>query len=259
MARMRSKRHAPLREDFMLKEQSKTEQGIFDSKTMKNLSKLFSKGIISKLDYLIAKGKEADLYIGRPGNSDIVAGQELVALKFFRVNATAFSNINSYIIGDPRFERQVGKGRYGIITTWCRKEFGNLSIAREAGVLAPQPYAYSGNVLAMQFIGDKGVIAPTLRDATLDEPETILKRILEDMERLFSYGIVHADLSEYNILVYENSPYMIDFGQAVSVKHPRAPDFLKKDLSNMLKFFRKHYRIDYDYEKSYRSLTSSSI
>jgi RIO kinase 1 len=259
MARMRSKRHAPSREDFMLNEQRKTEQGIFDHNTMRTLGKLFSKGIVSKLDHLIARGKEADVYIAEAGDSEIVKGQQLIVLKFFRIEATAFSNMKDYILGDPRFERQVGRGRYSIINTWCKKEFGNLSIAIQAGVHAPTPYVYSGNILAMQFLGNRETIAPTLLDAELENPEQTLKHIIKDVGRLFSYGLVHADLSEYNILIHGGLPYMIDFGQAISIKHPRAPEFLKKDLTNVLKFFRKRYKIEDSLEKCYGEVISKNV
>jgi RIO kinase 1 len=259
MARMRSKRHAPLREDFMLNEQRKTEQGIFDHNTMRVLGKLFSKGIVSKLDYLIARGKEADIYLAEVGNSEIVEGEQLIALKFFRVDSTTFFNIKDYILGDPRFERQIGRGRYSIIKTWCKKEFGNLSIAIQAGVHAPKPYIYSENILGMQFLGDKENIAPKLLDTELENPGAILNHIIKDVGRLFSYGLVHTDLSEYNILMHNGLPYMIDFGQAISIKHPRAQEFLKRDLANLLKFFRKRYKIEKSIEECYNKVVSNNV
>ena len=246
MARSRSKRHAHPRERYMLREQRKTDQGIFDEKTMIRLGKFFNKGIISALKSPIARGKEADIYIAEPGQADEVAGQRYVLMKFFRVEASSFHNMLSYIEGDPRFERQVGRSKESIINTWCKKEFGNLSIAIKAGVHSPAPYMFNGNIIAMQFIGEEGMIAPTMNDTKLNEPERMLDLIIDDIRKLYSYRLVHADISEYNILIWNGLPYMIDFGQAVSIKHPNAKEFLARDVGNLLKHFRKKYKIKRD-------------
>ncbi len=112
MARSRSKRHAHPRERFMLKEQRKVDQGIFDEKTMICLSKFFNKGIISALKSPIARGKEADIYLAEPGSADMVSGQRYVLLKFFRVEASSFHNMLSYIKGDPKV-REAGRQEQG--------------------------------------------------------------------------------------------------------------------------------------------------
>ncbi len=246
MARSRSKRHAHPREKYMLKEQRKTDQGIFDEKTMIRLSKFFNKGIISALKSPIARGKEADIYLAEPGASGIVNGQRYVLLKFFRVEASSFHNMMDYIYGDPRFERQVGTSKESIIKTWCKKEFGNLSIAAQAGVHAPVPYMFNGNIIAMQFIGEEGMIAPTMNDTKLNDPERMVDLIIDDMRKLYRHRLVHADISEYNILIWNGLPYVIDFGQAVSIKHPNAKEFLVRDVENLLKHFRKRYKIKRD-------------
>ncbi|MCL4389341.1 MAG: serine protein kinase RIO [Candidatus Marsarchaeota archaeon] len=255
MARRRSKRHSPKREDFMLKEQIKTPQGIFNTKTMVYLSKFFNKGIISRLGYRIARGKEADIYIAEPGSSEVVAGKEHVILKFFRVDASSFFNMSDYIKGDPRFERQAGRGKAGIINTWCKKEFGNLMLAEAAGVHAPKPYMFNGNILAMEFLGGKDTIFPTLNDAELEKPEKALDELLVAAKRLYKRGLIHADLSEYNILMNDDVPFIIDWGQAVSAKHPRAAEFLRKDIFNLLKFFRRRYGLETDLDATLREIT----
>ncbi len=256
MARMRSKRHRQEREERVLKERRKTDQGIFDSGTMVRLSKFFNKRIIKGMGMPIARGKEADIYLAEAGDADIVSGSRYVAMKFFRFDATAFIKMAKYVKGDPRFERQVGRGRESVVRTWCKKEFGNLLVAKEAGVHAPQPYMFSGNILAMQFLGDDETIAPSLNDVEVEEPSRMLDEIIGDIKRLYRANLVHADVSEYNILVYNGIPYMIDFGQAVSTRHPAAPEFLKRDVTNITNYFARKYGIRLSANEVYSEITS---
>ncbi len=251
MARMRSKRHRQEREERQFKERRKTDQGIFDTRTMVYLGKFFNKRIITKLGTPIARGKEADIYLADAGESETVSGEKFVAVKFFRIEASAFIKMMKYIKGDPRFDRQVGRGRESIIKTWCKKEFGNLMVAKEAGVHAPTPYMFNGNILAMQFLGDAESIAPQLNDVELEEPQRVLDAILGDMGKLYVANLVHADISEYNILIHEGRPYMIDFGQAVSIRHPSAAEFLKRDVRNITGYFAKRYGIKRDPNEAY--------
>ena len=255
MARARSKRHRQEREEYMLKEQKKVDQGIFDTATMVYLGKFFNKGIVSGLGFIMARGKEADVYLAKGGGSKAIGGSEEVVLKFFRVEASAFYNMSKYIVGDPRFSRQIGKSRKFIINTWCKKEFGNLSLASVAGVRAPRPYMFNGNIIAMEFIGEDGHPAPQLKDVRLTDPDGLLDRIIEDMGRLHRARLVHGDVSEYNILVKGGTPYMIDFGQAVVTRHPGAAEFLARDIRNILSYFSKAYGIEKDYAEVHGRVT----
>lgn len=237
MARRVSRRKEPSREKHMIKEQLKIEEGIFDDRTIQVIGKLFTHGIISKLDFLTAKGKEADVYLADPGEK---VDAQLVAVKVFRIETSSFFKRIDYIHGDPRFEK-IKTDQYSIVNTWCKKEYGNLKIAAEAKVHAPKPYYFNRNVLAMEFIGSDGTPSPTLRDTRLEDPEKILFMILKDVRRLYQNELVHADLSEYNILIKDNTPYLIDFGQAVVLRHPKATEFLSRDLDNITSYFRKMY------------------
>ncbi|HUC38712.1 MAG TPA: RIO1 family regulatory kinase/ATPase [Candidatus Acidoferrum sp.] len=251
MARMRSKRHRLEREDIVLKERRKTDQGIFDTGTMVYLSKFFNKRIITSLKTPIARGKEADIYLADAGDAEVLEGAKQVMMKFFRIEASAFIKMSKYIQGDPRFERQVGRSRESIINTWCKKEFGNLNVAKGAGVHAPTPYMFNGNIIAMEFLGDNESISPSLNDTQLERPGEVLEMIIEDMKRLYKSRLVHADISEYNILIHNGTPYMIDFGQAVSIKHPNANEFLKRDVINILNYFARKYKIKKERQEVY--------
>lgn len=257
MARRRSRRKMPERSDYMLKEQKKVEATL-DPKTMQYLSKFFNKGVIGKLEHIIAVGKESDVYMASAGESDIVAG-DYVIIKFFRVETSTFFNMMDYITGDPRFTKMEGRGKAAVIDTWCRKEFGNLEIAARAGVKAPKPYMFNKSILAMEFIGDNGDPAPQLRNYRMgiDEAEKMRAMIMEYVRKMYNAGLVHGDLSEYNTLVKDGIPYLIDFGQGVVTRHPHALTFLRRDIENVAAYFKHAYGIETNALKEYGDIVES--
>jgi RIO kinase 1 len=93
----------------------------------------------------------------------------------------------------------------------------------------------------MQFIGRDGVACPLLKHAVknLENVKEVYDATIEFMKRLYQDAhLVHADLSEYNILVDDQAePVFIDMGQSVLVQHPRAQEFLQRDVGNVVKFF----------------------
>ena len=254
MARRLGRRKAPLREDYMLKEQKKVDD-LFDTQTMMYLSKFFNKGIISRLEFKTAIGKESDIYIASPG-AGLKNDYKFVILKFFRIETSTFFNMADYIIGDPRFSG-IASSKTGVVKVWCKKEYGNLLIAKKCGLNAPKPFMFNGNILAMEFIGDEyGMPAPPLYKADIDNPELMLDCILADVKKLYYGELVHADLSEYNILVKDGKQYFIDFGQAVSLKHPKAREFLERDVHNILQYFQKRYGVFRDLNDAIRAVIS---
>ncbi len=130
---------------------------------------------------------------------------------------------------------------------WCRKEFGNLILAQEAGASVPTPYMFNGNILAMEFIGSPtGVAAPKLKDVVLDDPKKTLKNILNQIKLMYRAGLVHADLSEFNVLMQgeKQKPVIIDIGQGVIIRHPRAREFIIRDVHNICRYFNSKYQIE---------------
>ncbi|MEM3781888.1 MAG: serine protein kinase RIO [Candidatus Micrarchaeaceae archaeon] len=251
MALRRSRKKEPSKEDYQLKEKLKIEEGVFDKRTLQRIGKLFGTGIISQFHFKIATGKESDIFLAEPGPK---VSADILVLKIFRIETTSFRNRLDYLLGDPRFS-SVKNNMHAIVDVWCKKEFGNLKLAQSTKVNAPKPYAFSGNVLAMEFIGSNGVPAPRIRDVELADPENVLKEIIVQIGKLYAAGLVHADLSEYNILIKENRPYFIDFGQAVVKEHPSAQAFLERDVGNVLTFFKKRHGLDYSLESALRTIT----
>ncbi len=251
MARKRSREKESSKEDFQLREQLKIEEGIFDNRTMLRIGKLFNKGVLAGMEFIIARGKEADLYLADAGEK---VGTDFVALKVFRLENARFQNRIKYITGDPRFGRVKGS-IFAVVSEWCKKEYGNLMLAEVAGVHAPRPYAFSGNVLAIEFIGEEGKPAKRLIEQKVANPEKVFDQILKDTKKLYGAELVHADLSQYNILMLGEVPYMIDFGQAVHIKHPEAINYLRRDVHNILNYFKKEYKLEKDESKVFDWIT----
>lgn len=163
--------------------------------------------------------------------------------------------MTQYILGDPRF-KSFHKTRRDIIYTWTSKEFKNLELLESIGVPAPKPIIKHNNILVMEYIGSEDQPAPLLKDVKLSNPKKIFQVIIDSISKMYhKTELVHADLSAFNILIYDKKPYIIDLGQAVLLDHPFAYEFLKRDIHNIVSYFRK-YNIDEDWEDIYRRITS---
>lgn len=208
-------------------------ESVFDYSTVMSIYRLMNRGVISKLYGAVASGKEAKVYWGKgPGGEDL-------AVKIFYVQTASFRGGRlKYILGDPRFEGLKGDFRK-LVYAWCQKEYRNLARALEAGVRVPRPYAVERNVLVMEFIGKDGVPAPLIKDKVPEDPVRAFSEVKEYLKRLYLYAkLVHADLSEYNILVDEGDRLVIiDLGSAVLSSHPQAVEFLRSDVRNIYRFF----------------------
>jgi len=144
-----------------------------------------------------------------------------------------------YIEGDPRFAH-VRRDTRSLVYAWAQKEFKNLQRAYEVGVKVPQPIAVEKNILIMKFIGKNGVSAPLMREARLRNPKRVYIQLLTYLKRLYRKGrLVHADLSEYNIMIQRGRPVIFDVSQAVPLEHPMAAQFLKRDIENLYRYFKK--------------------
>ena len=164
----------------------KVLEKVFDKPTLMGIHSLFNKGIFREFGSPVADGKEARVFTAR--------NDEDLAVKVYKVEASAFETINEYIRGDPRFWH-VGKSRRAVIGTWVRKEFGNLKRLYEAGVSCPKPLAFASNVLVMKFIG-KGVPAPQIKDVELENPEEVFEAVVGDLKKAYTLAkLVHADVS----------------------------------------------------------------
>ncbi len=210
---------------------------VFDDATLMALYGLAKKGYIDAMGGSVSTGKEANIFHA------ISKDYGEVAVKIFMMSTANFNAMKEYILGDPRFTG-IKHAKRDIILAWAKKEFKNLKRAKDAGVRVPEPYVVKRNILLMEFIGKDGVPMPQLKDVkmTQDDAERIFNRIVEFMNLLYGRAeLIHADLSEYNILVDMNdmSPVIIDMGQSVTIDHFNAETFLLRDVNNVARFFKK--------------------
>jgi RIO kinase 1 len=206
---------------------------VFDRQTLLRLGKLISDKIINQMDFPLSTGKEANLFRGTTPE------HTFVAIKIYRTSTMTFKHIASYIEGDPRFKSGL-TNRRDIIEEWAKKEFKNLDVLQQAHVRAPAPLRRLHNILVMEYIGTTHQAAPLLKDTPLKNPQKVFDEIMTFIVRMYQAGIVHADLSEYNILMLRQKPYIIDVGQAVLLEHPSASMFLKRDIHNIMHYFKKY-------------------
>ena len=178
-------------------------------------------------------------------------------MKVYRTSTATFKHISKYIIGDPRF-KSVHKTRRDIIYAWTKKEFKNLERLDKAGVKAPKPIVYIKNVLVMEYIGDSERSAPLMKDVKLDNPKEIFNFLVDSISKMYKKaGLVHSDISAFNVLIHENQPYLIDLGQGVLLEHPNSNEFLKRDIHNIVSYFKK-FDIQADENKIYNNIIKKS-
>ncbi|MDP8003289.1 MAG: serine protein kinase RIO [Caldisphaera sp.] len=228
------------KEEKIIKDEDiiKTVDEVIDSFTNYHIDKLINKKIIKNINGSISSGKESKIFWGK-GWQD-----EEIAIKIYLTSAAEFKkSIREYILGDPRFESIPNKFR-SLIYLWAKKEFNNLKKMREVGVNVPDPKGVSGNIVVMQFIGENGYRAPLLyeiyKELDDDAIDEIYNSIKNDIRKMVcDANLIHADLSEFNIMYWNNKPYIIDVSQSVDIRHPKSLELLKRDLKNIREFFSK--------------------
>ena len=212
-------------------DQLKVRDDVFDEVTLLALYKLVHKGWITAIGGSISTGKEANVFFGERGDQDI-------AIKIYRIRTANFNAMSEYILGDRRFAG-IRRTKKDLIFTWTRKEYSNLKRAVDAGLSVPVPLVWDRNILLMGFLGEDERPFPHLRTVELENPGGVYCEVLAFMRGLYQLaGLVHADLSEFNIL-YGDRLYVIDMGQSVTPDHPRATFFLKRDIANINRYFRE--------------------
>jgi RIO kinase 1 len=215
-------------------EEMESLEEVFDRATLMTVYRMLNRGYIKNINGVVRSGKESRIYWG------MGRGKKLVAIKIFLTTSAEFlKGRMMYIQGDERFKKTRRDTR-SLINLWALKEFRNLQQAEKAGVRVPAPLKIDGNVILMEFIGKKGEPAPLLRETPLDHPAKVYDKIAESVKLLYQKAeLVHGDLSEYNIMIVDKSPVIFDFAQAVTISHPMARTFLKRDLERMNYYFKR--------------------
>jgi RIO kinase 1 len=212
-----------------------TVASVLDTRTQLNLNDFLSKGALKELVGIISAGKEANVYLG------IYEDGTECAIKVYKIDTQSAKWMQEYMHGDPRFNK-MGTSVTGVIYTWARKEFKNLSRAKSHDLPVPTPLKIRDNILIMQFIGEGGTPAPRLKDAEFtSEPALYYLQVVDFMKDLYQKcQLVHADLSEFNILYWKGEITIIDMSQSVLTVHPKARFYLSRDIKNINSYFEKY-------------------
>lgn len=211
-----------------------TLEEVFDKATLMVIYRLLNRGVLYEVHGVVNAGKEARIYWGK--NKE---GKDLAVKIYLTASAEFKKGMLKYIEGDYRF-KSVKRDTRSLIFTWAQKEFRNLEQASRAQVRVPKPVAVKNNVLIMEFIGKDGINAASLKEQAPNEPEIVYEILLNYIELLYRKAdLVHGDLSEYNIMMWKGEPVIFDVAQAVPTSHPMADFFLRRDLTNVNKFFKR--------------------
>lgn len=184
----------------------------------------------------IGVGKESVVYAAQGQNDAEIGGGDVpLAVKFHRQGRTSFKHIRrlrDHLSHRPRvpwlYAASLAAGR----------EFSVMQRLYPA-VSIPRPIARSRHALAMEYLE-----GPLLSRVSLEDPEAALDLILDQVTAALKLGIVHADLSEFNIIIAPSGPCFIDWPQAVETDRPHARELLERDLANVLRFFRRKYGLE---------------
>ena len=212
-------------------------------KTPSRLLPLLEEGLIDEVVGQLMSGKEATVYIVR-------CSDDIRCAKVYKdVKQRSFRKAASYQEGrkvkNSRQARAMEKGsRYGRQMqeeAWQNAEVDALYRLANAGVCVPQPYICHEGVLLMQLVTDvEGNPAPRLNDVALSEQQALEFHafLLNQVVRMLCAGMIHGDLSEYNILVGADGPVIIDLPQAVDAAgNSNAAPMLERDVANLADYF----------------------
>ncbi len=211
-------------------ERFKTSKGVFDEHTERDLFELQSRQVLDEVVSPLKIGKESHVFIANKGKKKLI-------VKIYRVQNCDFKRMYNYIKKDPRFS-YLQHHRRQIIYAWAQREFRNLKHAEKAKVYAPSPIAFKNNIIVEEMIGAVNP-APVLKDKLPQHPEFFFDQIIVQVRKLYQQGLVHGDLSAFNILIYKERPYLIDFSQATLTETPNSEELLERDVRNIINFFLK--------------------
>ena len=204
---------------------------VLDKPTVMTLYKMITDHVIAYVNGSVSAGKESVVFWG------VTEDDTDVALKIYLVSTSNFKKREPYLTDDPRF-RHVKKGTKNLVYLWAKKEYRNLSQCYDAGIPVPRPLYITKNVLAMDFVGTNGSPSRSLLTSEIEQNDyTQAISILKDLYH--KAKLVHGDFSEYNIFKTNSGLIVFDLGSAVDLRHPNSKEFLKRDINNITRFFKK--------------------
>jgi RIO kinase 1 len=219
-----------------------------------SLAQFYDQDLITDVLHVVKSGKEATVYCCAADSS---TGIDYLAAKVYRPrmfrslkNDAIYRQSRIQYDRDGRVVRGGGRhhstgksserGRAARVNSWIEYEFQTQSLLYDNGADVPKPVAQIGNAVLMEYIGDVGQPALTLREVTLEREEALplFECILRNVELSLAHNRIHGDLSEYNILYWQGEVTMIDFAQAVDPRYnPDIFSLLLRDIERVCSYF----------------------
>lgn len=223
---------------------------------LSSLRPFFEQQLITDVLAVVKGGKEASVYRCLAHDS---TGEKLLAAKVYRPRR--FRNLRNdkmYREGreiltsdgrpvkntDHRIMRALGKKTaFGVQvahTSWLMHEYNAMQRLHEAGAAVPKAFAASDNAILMSYLGDENVAAPALNEIDLGpgEPEPLWQEMLRNVELMLGQGLIHGDLSAYNVLYWEGQITIIDFPQVTDCRANRNARFIfQRDVARICQYF----------------------
>lgn len=212
-------------------------------KTPKRLEPLVENGLVDEVLSQLMSGKEATVYVVR-------CGDHIRCAKVYKeAQQRSFKQAAQYQEGRSvrntrrarAMEKRSSYGQKEQEQAWLSAEVDALYLLARAGVRVPEPYCFMDGVLLMELVTDSdGYAAPRLNDVVLSS-ELALEyhaRLMREIVRMLCAGLVHGDLSEFNVLLAAEGPVIIDLPQAVNAAgNNNASRMLERDVNNMTQYF----------------------
>ena len=227
-----------------------TSEQVLDPRTRMILLQMINRNVVSEVNGCLSTGKEANVYhalsIQQEAGSEAAVAPLHRAIKVYKTSILVFKDRDKYVTGEYRFRQGYSKSNNrAMVKVWAEKEMRNLKRIHASGIPCPEPVQLRLHVLVMGFLGDKkGIPAPRLKDVELIGSDLEVRwthlylQLLGYMRILYqTCRLVHADLSEYNILYHDDKLWLIDVSQSVEHDHPRSLEFLRMDIKNASDFF----------------------
>jgi RIO kinase 1 len=223
---------------------------------LQSLQSFRDRGLIADVNAMVKGGKEASVYRCAANPSTEF---EWVAAKVYRPRAMRqLRNDKQYREGrglltndesvskasDRRVERAMasksGFGQQVAHTSWLMHEFTTLQTLHAAGAAVPQPIAVADNAILMEYIGEEHAPAPHLFDVRLQpaQAEALFVEVMRNLDLMLAHGLIHGDLSAYNILYWDGEITLIDFPQiTLAAKNSTAYSILERDVLRVCGYF----------------------
>lgn len=226
---------------------------------LNSLEALYDQQLITDVVALVKGGKEANVYRCAPGPA---INAPWVAAKVYRPRMfRQLRNDKRYRQGrviltadgrpaketDHRLMRAIGKKTaFGVEVahkSWLMYEYTTLQRLHEAGAAVPQPYGVSGNAILMDYIGDEQLAAPLLSEVRLERGEAwpLFEELIRNVELMLGMGLIHGDLSAYNVLYWEGAVTLIDFPQVTDARtNSDARAIFERDVQRLCEYFARY-------------------